>query len=47
MLKNDEIARIEDADSLAARLDSLERNQLDLRQALGVSDLDSVSSLHL
>ncbi|KAJ7697210.1 kinase-like domain-containing protein [Mycena rosella] len=36
MLKNDEVARIEDAESLAARLDSLERNQLDLKEALAM-----------
>jgi ribosomal protein L29 len=35
MLKNDEAARTEDADNLASRLDSLEKNQMDLRQVLG------------
>lgn len=37
MLRHDEVARNEDADSLAVRLDGLEKNQLELRQALGAS----------
>ncbi|KAJ7495014.1 kinase-like domain-containing protein [Mycena latifolia] len=45
MLKQDETARIEDAESLAARLDSLEKNQLDLREALDVNQNNLIAMM--
>ena len=37
MLKQNETAHVEDAEYLTAQLNGLERNQLELRQALGAS----------
>ncbi|KAJ7762903.1 kinase-like domain-containing protein [Mycena metata] len=37
MIKDDEIARNEDSDNLASRLESLEKNQVELRQALDMN----------
>ncbi|KAJ7025581.1 kinase-like domain-containing protein [Mycena alexandri] len=37
MLKDDETARNEDSDNLASRLDNLEKNQVELRQALDIN----------
>ncbi|KAJ6556841.1 kinase-like domain-containing protein [Mycena vulgaris] len=45
MLKMDEGARIEDAESLATRLDGLERNQRDLREALDVNQSNMIAMM--
>ncbi|KAJ6541259.1 hypothetical protein DFH09DRAFT_1174833 [Mycena vulgaris] len=45
MLKKDERARIEDAESLATRLDGLERNQRDLREALDVNQSNMIAMM--
>ncbi|KAJ7081005.1 kinase-like domain-containing protein [Mycena epipterygia] len=45
MLRQDEVARNEDADSLAVRLDGLEKNQIELRQALDVNQNNMIAMM--